>query len=456
MENRKEHVGTRQVIHDRTETGQTTTPVRTKLAKTHQDYWTQRLRKRPYIDRQGRSAEVPTWQVRIQYLGKESWFNLDTANRAHAAIKARDVYVFLRANGWDQAFARFKPETVAKVDSPTVAEFFAEVRLKAGLRSRTLAGYERKFRKIVADIRGIRSDGRKFDQWQGGHDAWLAQVERTKLHEITPERIQAWKLAYLSRVAGDPVREKAARNTVNSFIRNARSLFSESILKHLTGITVPRPTPFTDVALERGGSMKYHSEINPRVLWEAARRDLSEQFPAQFMIFILALGAGLRRNEIDKMEWSWIDWENAVIRVKPTRYFQPKTDESEADVEVSKDLLELIRPYMCRATDAFVVPGNRPRLTPTYDSYRCDFHLKQLNEWLRSKGITARNPLHSLRKEFGSLLCDRFGIWQASRALRHQSIQTTQNHYIDKKSRAVLDVGQFMAAPLMTELQTAV
>ncbi len=107
---------TRQNSENRTETGQTTgqTEVRRtahKRPKTHQDYWLGRLRKRTYLARDGKlEIEIPTWQVRLFHLGREAWFNTDTANQAAAAVKARDIYVFLKANGWDAALAKFKPE----------------------------------------------------------------------------------------------------------------------------------------------------------------------------------------------------------------------------------------------------------------------------------------------------------------------------------------------------------
>src|SRR5205085_2666186 len=105
----------------RTENGQTNRTDKrrklSKLPKTHQDFWVSRLRKRSYLDRGGRTEiEIPTWQVRLFHAGRESWFNLDTANQAAAAVKARDIYVFLKANGWDATLAKFKVESEAPKD----------------------------------------------------------------------------------------------------------------------------------------------------------------------------------------------------------------------------------------------------------------------------------------------------------------------------------------------------
>jgi len=62
----------------------------------------------------------------------------------------------------------------------------------------------------------------------------------------------------------------------------------------------------------------------------------------------------------------------------------------------------------------------------------------------REKGVKSRTPLHTLRKEFGSQICDREGIYAASRALRHADIAITSEHYVDKKKRVVSGLGHLL------------
>ena len=96
--------------------------VQTKLGKTHVDYWYSKLRKRIFSGRDGLQVQVPDWQVRLKHLGRSMWFNLKTANAAEAAVKARDIYIYLIANGWEAALEKFKPQT-EKRDNLTVEEF---------------------------------------------------------------------------------------------------------------------------------------------------------------------------------------------------------------------------------------------------------------------------------------------------------------------------------------------
>jgi hypothetical protein len=76
---------------------------------------------------------------------------------------------------------------------------------------------------------------------------------------------------------------------------------------------------------------------------------------------------------------------------------------------------------------------------------------------LQKKGVTDRKPLHSLRKEYGSQVCDRHGIYAASRALRHASVTITAAHYLDKKSRVTSGLGASLSAKVtpITKVEAA-
>jgi hypothetical protein len=49
--------------------------------------------------------------------------------------------------------------------------------------------------------------------------------------------------------------------------------------------------------------------------------------------------------------------------------------------------------------------------------YRCDAIFDSLTAWLRQNGVKTQRPLHTLRKEFGSLVCQAHGIHATSKAL---------------------------------------
>jgi integrase len=66
-----------------------------------------------------------------------------------------------------------------------------------------------------------------------------------------------------------------------------------------------------------------------------------------------------------------------------------------------------------------------------------------LVQWLRGKGITRKNPLHELRKEFGSIINEKDGLLAASHALRHASYLTTAAIYVENRSTAVADLAEY-------------
>jgi len=59
--------------------------------------------------------------------------------------------------------------------------------------------------------------------------------------------------------------------------------------------------------------------------------------------------------------------------------------------------------------------------------------------------VPGSHPVHTLRKEFGSLIAQEHGIYAASKLLRHADIQTTANHYLDKKQRITAGLGELLA-----------
>ena len=67
-----------------------------------------------------------------------------------------------------------------------------------------------------------------------------------------------------------------------------------------------------------------------------------------------------------------------------------------------------------------------------------------LIQWLRSKGVVSRTPLHTLRKEYGSQINARYGLTAAQEMLRHANVAVTAAHYVENKQRSVLGFGHLL------------
>ena len=425
--------------------------------KTDQRYWQPRLARRDYRDRDGKLVEVPGWYVRVKHLGRREWFNLGTPNRAAAAVKARDIYLWLVSAGWQPTLERFKPDMVVAADGCTVGEFLDQVKAVSGLKPVTFEIYARKFRSLVAGAFKIAGGPAKHDYVNGGHKAWLEKVRAVRLDKLTPDKVNEWKVRELKAASSNPLRLKRAQVTVRSILLSSKALFTPGIRRHLT-LRLPSPLPFEGVALPELGKSRYKSEINPALLLQQARRELAEGWqgegqplqprPELFKVILLALGAGLRRDEMDTLQWKQIQWHRNAITIETTEHSSTKSADSEADVDVDPGLLDILKGYLPKpgqGTPFVIASPIQPRPDATsYHHYRCDRLFKELIAWLRGKGVSARNALHSLRKEFGSQICAQAGIYAASVALRHSSINLTREHYVDKKQPAVFAVSKLL------------
>ena len=144
----------------------------------------------------------------MKHQRREAWFNLETANQAVAAIKARDVYVSLVSVGWDATLARFKPSPLVKAEICTLGEFLDDVLARGHLSERTVRIYATKLRKIVADIAKVDAGARgkaknaKFDYVNGGREAWLEKVNGRSLAVLNIDSVTAWRNTYVARAVG--------------------------------------------------------------------------------------------------------------------------------------------------------------------------------------------------------------------------------------------------------------
>jgi hypothetical protein len=96
-----------------------------------------------------------------------------------------------------------------------------------------------------------------------------------------------------------------------------------------------------------------------------------------------------------------------------------------------------------------------PRPGATFEHYRCTSVFEKLIAWLREQGVVSYKPLHALRKEFGSQINAKHGLYAASRALRHGNIEVTAQVYVDKRERAAIGLGHLLKddSPKLTELK---
>jgi integrase len=60
---------------------------------------------------------------------------------------------------------------------------------------------------------------------------------------------------------------------------------------------------------------------------------------------------------------------------------------------------------------------------------------------LKAHGVTGRKPLHALRKEYGSLINEKYDLVTAKELLRHSSVAITSAHYVENRKRGTTGLG---------------
>jgi hypothetical protein len=205
--------------------------------KTDIRFWQTAVFRQGYtIDGQRRLTKH--WYARVQFQGKRTFFSLGTPNKAAAAAKARDIFLFLALNGWTLTLAKYKHKPKSQAASATtipeitVGSFLDAVYSVSAKRS-TIEGYATAFRKIVPDVFDLSDDLAKFDYRSGGREQWLAKVHAVELSKVTPTKIQEWKQSFLAAAGHDPIALRKARISVNTFLRRSRSLFSPKVLRQV-------------------------------------------------------------------------------------------------------------------------------------------------------------------------------------------------------------------------------
>jgi hypothetical protein len=428
------------------------------VGKNSANYWITRLI-RPV---NSRGVESPHYSFRTLFKGRRGAFSTGTGNKEGAAKIAAGIYSDLLAMGWDATLAKHRPTNEPDPDLPlpvaSVGAWITAARKVSEVNANTFTSYSRALRKIVGDILAVEKSKKRFGPKKGGAAGYRAIIDGASLEVLTLSAITKWRLEYVGR-AKTPAEQRSRMTSCNSTIRQARSLFGGTI-KYLlqdTKLQLPTPVPFDFPPELKGNkkkhplfykpqSAKYSSRIDARTLLQDARRELSESEPAAFLAMLLALSAGLRKGEIDSLQWHQVDFTRQLIRIEFTDAARLKSDKSCGDVPIDPDTIALLRGFHAKKTGVFVIEAEGAESGPKKwgQHYRAGAVFDKLNAWLRKHGVKVQKPLHELRKELGALITTKYGIFAAKEVLRHSDISTTARHYAEQKDRPVINVGGWL------------
>jgi integrase len=413
--------------------------------KTSPSFWASRIFKAKSDD----GFVSPNYVMRIQFIGRRTTLSTNTPNKEAAAKIAAGIYGELLTIGWDATLAKHRPKNEPDPNLPppvaSVGEWIAAARKVSEANASTFNCYSCSLRKIVGDILAVERTEKRFGPHKGGAAGYRAMIDGAGLDVLTPSAVQKWRLEYVKQ-AKNPAKERSSMTSCNSTIRQARSLFAAKIVKFLPDLRLPDPMPFHAVEFFPRQSAKYFSRIDAKTLLQEAHGELFQTEPEAFLAMLLGMSAGLRKSEIDSLQWHQVDFTRQLIRVESTEAASLKTADSRAEVAVSENTMAILRGFHAKKTGPFVIEGRGVESGPKKwgHQYRAKAVFGKLYAWLRKHGVTAGKPLHELRKELGALVTSDHGIYAASRVLRHADVSTTARHYSDLKTRPVIDVGGWL------------
>lgn len=387
--------------------------VQIKASKLSSQYWVTRVYQ-PY----GREF----W-VQMQHAGQRHAFSLGTSDRRAAGAKAAGIYERIRNEGWNAGLCVADPERHASKHATLTVGTVVETLERVDLKPRTRDNYAHGLRWWAAQHLELKPGPKEF--------ARRSEEYRSKLHAVTLSVLSLQRLGEIRdrfiRNAGEAaVESRRARISVKSFARNARAGIRAA--ERLGHLPIPSPRPFEGLVVSGAVISTYRSEIDPAELLKQAVQTLQGNNPKAVAVLLLALGAGLRRGEIQNLRWAAVDRSRLQIRVEASGTWQAKNAQSEAAVDVDAGLIE-----------ALGVAGNPDEFVVDPES------IERAVKWLRGQGIKSPKPLHALRKEFGSIVCQTADLLTASRQLRHSSLAVTAGVYVENRRKASPAIGAMLA-----------
>lgn len=416
-------------------------------SKTHRDYWLSRLIKGTYTVN-GESRMTADWHMRVSCNSVRKLINLKTPNKATAAEKAAKFWRDLASGGWKLAEMNLNPGAEEKKpEKVTVGRLIEVSHSLLTVRPESFESYAKALRKLASDITGIKGTG-KFDASHGAVE-WRKKVDSIPLEKLTPTAVFAWKNTRMRSVSRNADRNSMAV-TVNSILRGSKAIVGKKIRPFIEKkLNLPLPLWFEGVPMEAEPSLRYQSRIDEKKLIGDAQVELLQEQPELFKALMLTLVFGLRRSEADTLLWSQLDLEKGTLSIHDTDFKKLKSKDSAGIISIDKELVSLLVELKSSAKGEFVLETpSRSRIktgTRKSRSYRCDATLNALGDWLKGKGVTGKRPLHTLRKEIGSIIASKQGIYKASRYLRHSDIRITAKLYADTKEPVSAGVGGLFA-----------
>lgn len=378
----------------------------------------------------GKLHVASNFTMRVRRNNRQVYFTLPSVRKdAEKQANKIDAFLDVRENTLDQAVQKFDPEKWNRLNPTALAATVGDVLAAHETAQKSLGLDERTARDYRSNLILIF---RQALEHRRGSVPTDEQIKKIGLDEFTVRLAADFKVARVARAGTDKTEIETKKRSVNAVARNARAIFGVDARQHYEHLVLPKhlDDALNALVFKKTGGKKYRLppvELIRKIfdLGQVLRNGDPENgvLPDRnaYLAYLLALQAGHRKKEIGEAVLDWIeDGEKPRIWVRTTPTFIAKNRE-EGWAEVQQWVIDEIR-ALCESPSYILSGTKTERKAEAFD---------RLNKRLRAIGLKALRPTHELRKLFGSYVANRFDLYRAQNALRHESPDITSDTYAD-------------------------
>lgn len=262
------------------------------------------------------------------------------------------------------------------------------------------------------------------------------ELKNVNLDEVNGDLVWKFKRQVVEDAADKPpLDQQRLYRSATSLLRQARSLFTQearSIYLRQHGLQLPKGIGdfMTEHLFRDVGKTDYWPPGD--ILLAATFASLERINPACtdpekievsdrniYLAVWLALGFGLRKEEIANARHSWFLTRDGVIYLRGDVLAKNRML---PDIRVQLGAWSKLAPYVTAASTDYLLAGT--------DTERHELVFRRVSEWMRHLGWKTQKTIHEFRAYAGSKIAQAHGLLAAQAFLRHQSYVTTERFYM--------------------------